>query len=66
MGKDNKDYKEIKGVKQVDVFNKEQLISSKKFMNNKDVLNALLEDNKEYSESEVNEIIENFMKGKVK
>ena len=66
MGKDNKDYKEIKGVKQVDVFNKEQLISSKKFMNNKDVLYALLEDNKEYSESEVNEIIENFMKGKVK
>ena len=66
MGKDNKDYKEIKGVKQVDVYNKEQLISSKKFMNSKDVLSALLEDDKEYSESEVNEIIENFMKGKVK
>ncbi len=66
MGKDNKDYKEIKGVKQVDVYNKEQLISSKKFMNNKDVLSALLEDDKEYSESKVNEIIENFMKGKVK
>ena len=60
MGKDNKDYKEIKGVKQVDVYNKEQLISSKKFMNSKDVLSALLEDDK------VNEIIENFMKGKVK
>ena len=66
MGKDNKDYKEIKGVKQVDVYNKEQLFSSKKFMNSKDVLSALLEDDKEYSESEVNEIIENFMKGKVK
>lgn len=66
MGKDNKDYKEIKGVKQVDVYNKEQLISSKKFMNNKDVLSVLLEDDKEYSESEVNEIVENFMKGKVK
>lgn len=60
MGKDKKEVKEI------DVFSKEQLISSKKFMNNKDVLSALLEDDKKYSESEVNEIIENFMKGKVK
>lgn len=60
MGKDKKE------IKEVDVFSKEQLISSKKFMNNKDVLSALLEDDKKYSISEVNEIIENFMKGKVK
>ena len=68
MGKEKKEYKEIKGVKEVEetVFDKHQLVSSKKFMNSKDVLSALLEDDKEYSESEVNEIIENFMKGKVK
>lgn len=65
MGKENLK-KEEKEVIVEDKFTKEQLISSKKFSNNKDVLSALLEDDKEYSESEVNEIIENFMKGKVK
>ncbi len=65
MGKENLK-KEEKEVIVKDKFTKEQLISSKKFSNNKDVLSALLEDDKEYSESEVNEIIENFMKGKVK
>ena len=58
--------KESKKIKEIDVFTKEQLISSKKFMNNKDVLSALLEDDKMYSESQAIEIIENFMKGKVK
>lgn len=46
-------------------FTKKQLISSKLFRNNQDVLSAMLEDNKEYSESEAQEIIEKFMKGKV-
>lgn len=68
MGKEKKEYKEIKGVKEVEetVFDKHQLVSSKKFMNDKDILSALLEDNKNYSDNEANEILENFKKGKVK
>ena len=46
-------------------FTKEQLISSKLFRNDKDVLSATLESNKEYTKKEVQEIIEKFKKGKV-
>lgn len=66
MGKDNKDYKEIKGVKQVDVYNKDQLISSKLFMNEKDILGVLIKDDEKISIDEAHARIENFMKGKVK
>ena len=64
MGKEN-----IKKEEKVIIenkFTKEQLISSKRFSNNKDVLSAKLEDDKEYTIKEAQEIIENFMKGKVK
>lgn len=62
MGKE----KEQKEIKEVDVFSKEQWTSSKKFKDKKDILNALLEDGKNYSESEVNKIVEDFLKRKVK
>lgn len=65
MGKENLK-KEEKEVIVEDKFTKEQLISSKRFSNNKDVLSAKLEDDKEYTIKEAQEIIENFMKGKVK
>ena len=63
MGKEN-----IKKEEKVIIenkFTKEQLISSKLFRNDKDVLSAILESNKEYTKKEAQEIIETFTKGKV-
>lgn len=64
MGKENIK-KEEKKVVIENKFTKEQLISSKLFSNNKDILSATLENNKEYTKKEVQEIIEKFKKGKV-
>ncbi|MEF2641436.1 MAG: hypothetical protein U0O04_03485 [Clostridia bacterium] len=55
--------KEIKKVTE-DKFSKEQIVNSKTFINNRDLLNAVLED-KSYSKKEINKIIENYKKGKV-
>jgi hypothetical protein len=46
-------------------FTKQQLISSKKYAEKKDLLNALLADDRSYSMPEVEEILNNFLKGKV-
>ncbi len=46
-------------------FTKEQLVSSKLFNNDKDILSATLEDDKNYTKKEAQEIIEKFKKGKV-
>ena len=64
MGKENIK-KEEKEVVIENKFTKEQLISSKLFSNNKDILSATLENNKEYTKKEAQEIIEKFKKGKV-
>lgn len=48
-----------------DKYTKEQIVTSKRFANNVDLLNALLKDNKKYTLKEVDKIIENYMKGKV-
>lgn len=48
------------------IFTKKQLILSKKYSDRKDLLNVLLEDNKSYSIKEVDKLIDNFMKAKVK
>lgn len=68
MGKDKKEYKEIKNVKEVEetVFDKDQLVSSKKFMNNKDVLSVLIEDGEKITTEEAQKRIETFKKRKVK
>nr|DAD79129.1 MAG TPA: hypothetical protein [Siphoviridae sp. ctsDY37]DAF96037.1 MAG TPA: hypothetical protein [Siphoviridae sp. cteLB10] len=68
MGKDKKEYKEIKGVKEVEetVFDKDQLVSSKKFMSNKDVLSVLIEDGEKITIEEAQKRIETFKKRKVK
>lgn len=68
MGKDKKKYKEIKNVKEVEetVFDKDQLVSSKKFMNNKDVLSVLIEDGEKITIEEAQKRIETFKKRKVK
>lgn len=55
--------KEIKKAAE-EKYTKEQIVNSKTFINNRDLLNAVLE-NKSYSKTEVNEIIKNYKKGKV-
>ncbi|MGO1004894.1 hypothetical protein ACTPEH_05000 [Clostridioides difficile] len=44
-------------------FTKEQIVNSKKYINRKDLLNAILKENELYSFSEVEKIINSFMKG---
>ena len=46
------------------VFSKEQFLLSTKYRQYKDLLNAVLDDNKTYSKEEVNKIINNYY-GKV-
>lgn len=47
-------------------FTKEALVNSKRFRNERDVVSALLEDGVEYAVSEVEVMITEYMKGKVK
>ncbi|MEK3993710.1 hypothetical protein MKY29_03060 [Psychrobacillus sp. FSL K6-2365] len=47
-------------------FSKQQLISSKKYAFQRDVLNALLKDGQVYTFSEVDQQLNIFLKGKVK
>ena len=46
-------------------FKKDSILKSKKYFNRKDLLNALLEEDVEYTLEEVDALIENFRKGKV-
>ena len=48
------------------LYTKEQLLSSKKYYNRVDLLNVLLKDNVKYTHKEVEQLIDKFMKGKVK
>lgn len=47
-------------------FTKEQIVNSKKYVEDSDIVRALLEDGKTYTIKEVDNIIEKFRKGKVK
>lgn len=47
-------------------FTKEQLINSRKYSQHKDALNVVLQVDKSYTFSEVDEALKKFMKGKVK
>lgn len=47
-------------------FNKESLLNSKRFQNERDLVSALLKDDGEYTISEVEEMIAKYMKGTVK
>lgn len=58
--------KEVDTSKSVALFCKEQIVSSKRYENDVDIVNALLQDGKEYALAEVDEMIERFKKGKVK
>lgn len=47
-------------------FSKNQLLKSKRFTDRRDILNALLTDDKEYTITETEEIIKSYMEGEVK
>lgn len=47
-------------------YSKEQLLASERFRDRKDIVNALLSSDKEYTVSAVKNMIENYMKGKVR
>lgn len=48
------------------VFSKEALLKSNRFRDNRDIVSAVLKDGVDYAVSEVETMIANFMKGKVK
>lgn len=62
MAKAKLEKKEVKENK----FSKEQLLKSQKYKDERDLINALLKEDKKYSLSDVDKIIDDFMKGKVK
>lgn len=47
-------------------FTKEQLLASERFRERKDILDALLTEGERYTISGAEQMIENYMKGKVK
>lgn len=58
--------KEIKDKITEDKYTKKQIVNSKTFSANRDLLNALLKEDRNYTKSEINQIIENYKKGKVR
>lgn len=47
-------------------FTRGQVLSSARYRNRKDVVSALLEDGRMYTIAEVDQMVDEFMKGKVK
>lgn len=60
-----KNVKETDGTKVIR-YTKDQLIRSEKYRNQRDLISALFDDRKVYSATEAEEIMNQFMKGKVK
>lgn len=50
----------------VSKFSKKEILKSQRYRERRDLLTALLKDGKQYSHDEVQTLIDNFMKGKVK
>lgn len=48
------------------LFSKEQLLAAERFQERKDIVNALLFPDKQYTVETVEQMIENYMKGQVK
>lgn len=46
-------------------YTKDQILASKKYVKRRDLINALLDDGKEYTIEEVDEMMQKFLKGKV-
>ena len=49
-----------------DKFSKNSFLQSEKYRNRRDLLSVLLKDNESYTENQVNEKINEFMKGSVR
>ncbi len=47
-------------------FSKQAFISSKSYKHHRDLLETILESEKSYTKSEVNKLIDDYLKGKVK
>ena len=47
-------------------FSKEQILTSARFANRRDLVNALLDENESYTLETVDNLIKKYMKGKVK
>lgn len=57
----------MKEIKQKEIkFKKEELLQAECYEGKKDLVNALLEDGREYTQSEADAAISKFLKGKVK
>ena len=56
----------LKKENETPVFTKESLLNSKKYMFQKDLLNILLDEDKEYTLEEVDKKINEFKTGKIK
>lgn len=48
------------------LFSKGQILAAKQFKNRKDLLNAILSDEKQYTITTVEQLMNDFLKGKVK
>lgn len=48
------------------LFSKEQLLAAERFQERKDIVNAILSPDKQYTVNAVEEMIEKYMKGQVK
>ena len=57
---------EIKLVMDDNKYSKQKILKSKKYSDKQDLINALLKDDTQYSITEVDELINNFMEGVVK
>lgn len=53
-------------VETVVLFSKNQVLTFDRYANRRDLLSALLKDEKKYTIDQVDKLIQNFMKGKVK
>jgi hypothetical protein len=51
---------------EVTAFDKQQIIKSRRYQSHRDLLTALLKDDRQYSHEDIEAMIADFMKGKVK
>ncbi len=58
--------KETAAAEQSARFSKEQILRSEKYAKRRDLLTAILKDDRAYTLADVDALIEKFMKGKVK
>ena len=67
MAKKDTEFKqdEVKAEPVVDKFTKDKILAAQRYSNRRDVLGVILDDKKEYSTAEVDDILDKFMKGKV-